>query len=465
MSTLTKNSLNQTVTKLPDGPREPQLLQSIWGVLKPINYLETMHKRYGDIFLVPSFASFPSQLIISHPQAIQEIFTAEPNLFESGIGNKIILPIVGANSLILLDGERHLQQRKLLMPTFHGERMRAYGQLICEITEQVISRIKVGQSFLARPIMQEISLTVILRAVFGLKSGERYQQIRKILTAMLDSFNSPLSATLLFFKNLQIDLGSLSPWGNFIRQRERLDQLLYQEIHERRSLPESLVGEDILSLLLSARDEAGQPMTDEELRDELMTMLFAGHETTASALAWALYWVHYIPEVRAKLLQELDYINVSNAGATEITRLPYLNAVCSETLRIYPIAFFTLARILQAPMQLMGYELPKGMLLAPCIYLTHHRPDIYPEPKRFKPERFLERQFSPYEYLPFGGGNRRCLGMAFAMFEMKLVLATVLSHYSLTLAEKRPLLPARRGITFAPPGGVRLVLNELQKFS
>lgn len=459
MSTLTKNSPNQTVTKLPDGPSEPQWFQSIWGVLNPIDYLETMQKRYGDIFLVPSFAGFPPQVIISNPQAIQEIFTAAPNLFESGLGNKIILPIVGSNSLILLDGERHLQQRKLLMPPFHGERMRAYGQIICEITEQVISRLKVGQSFVARSIMQEISLTVILQTVFGLKEGERYQQIRKILTAMLDSFNSPLSATLLFFKSLQVNLGPLSPWGNFLRQRKRLDQLIYQEIRERRAQPKSL-GEDILSLLLLARDEAGQPMTDEELRDELMTMLFAGHETTASALAWALYWVHYIPEVREKLLEELDSINVSNADSTEIARLPYLNAVCSETLRIYPIAFFTLSRILQAPMQLMGYELPKGMLLAPCIYLTHHRPDIYPEPKRFKPERFLERQFSPYEYLPFGGGNRRCLGIAFAMFEMKLVLATVLSHYSLTLAEKRPLLPVRRGITFAPPGGVRLVLNE-----
>jgi cytochrome P450 len=351
-----------------------------------------------------------------------------------------------------------MQQRKLLMPTFHGERMKAYGQAICEISQQVANQWKVGETFVARPAMQEISLQVILRTIFGLKEGERYQQIRNILTAMLDSFNQPLSAIFLFFKSLQFDLGPWSPWGNFIRKRALLDELLYQEIRERRAQPESW-GEDILSLLLSARDQAGQPMTDVELRDELMTMLFAGHETTATALAWALYWIHYLPEVREKLLQELNYIDIDNAEPMEIARLPYLNAVCSETLRIYPIVFFALPRILLDPMQLMDYNLPKGTMLSICIYLTHHRPDIYPEPNQFKPERFLERQFSPYEYLPFGGSNRRCLGAAFAMFEMKLALANILSCCSLELAEKSPLIPVRRGITFAPKGGVHLTLK------
>jgi cytochrome P450 len=261
----------------------------------------------------------------------------------------------------------------------------------------------------------------------------------------------------LFIKSLQKDLGAWSPWGGFLRQRQRLDELLYQEIRERKTQSEPL-GEDILSLLISARDEAGGPMSDVELRDELMTMLFAGHETTA--LAWALYWIHYIPEVREKLLQELNSIDVENCDPAQITKLQYLNAVCCETLRIYPVLFFTFPRLVQAPMQLMGYNIPKGMILSPCIYLVHHRPDIYPEPKRFKPERFLERQFSPYEYLPFGGGNRRCIGTAFAMFEMKLVLAKVLSRYSLELAENSPVMPVRRGLTMAPAGGVRLVVKD-----
>ncbi|MBW4555736.1 MAG: cytochrome P450 [Trichormus sp. ATA11-4-KO1] len=458
MITIEENSQNQTIPKLPPKIFTSKWLQTIRGIVSPISFLEETQRRYGDI-LLSEFTNFPPQLVISNVAAIQEVLTADPQLFDSGSGNNIIQPLVGANSLILLDGDRHFQQRKLLMPPFHGERMRAYGQLIRDITQQVTSQWTVGQTFVARPRMQDISLQVILRAVFGLKEGERYQQIKQILTAMLDTFNSPLSAVFLFFKSLQRDLGAWSPWGKFLRRRQQLDQLIYQEIRERRNQPES-PGEDILSLLLSARDENGQAMTDLELRDELMTMLFAGHETTAIALAWALYWVHYLPEVREKLLQELNSIDVVNADPTVITQLPYLNAVCSETLRIYPVAFFCLPRILKAPMQFMGYDLPKGMMLSICIYLTHHRPDIYPEPERFRPERFLERQFSPYEFLPFGGGNRRCIGAAFALFEMKIVLATILSNYSLELLEKVPLKPVRRGIVFAPNGGVRLMVKE-----
>ncbi|MBE9208948.1 cytochrome P450 [Nostoc sp. LEGE 06077] len=456
MITLQKNS--QTSNNLPPQVTEPRWFQTARAIIQPIENLDWHQKKYGDIF-ISRFTGLPTQVIISHPQAIQELFTADAKLFESGSGNKVIQPLVGTNSLILLDGDRHLQQRKLLMPPFHGERMKAYGNLICEIAHQVTSQWRVGELFIARPSMQEISLKVILSAVFGLKEGERYQKIQQILVEMLDTFNAPLSVIFLFFQSLQRDLGAWSPWGKFVRRRQQLDKLIYQEIRERRHQPES-PAEDIMSLLLSARDENGQPMSDEELRDELMTMLFAGHETTAIALAWALYWIHYQPEVREKLRQELNSVDISSADPTTIAQLPYLNAVCSETLRIYPITFFSLPRILQAPMQLMGYDLPKDMTISACIYLTHHRPDIYPEPQRFRPERFLERQVSPYEFLPFGGGNHRCLGMAFALFEMKLVLATILSHYSLELLEKAPLKPVRRGIVFAPAGGVRLMVKD-----
>ncbi|BAZ51063.1 cytochrome P450 [Nostoc sp. NIES-4103] len=458
MITFPENSSNHTHFNLPNGSHAPKLIQTLRGIWRPIEALENARERYGDIFM-SHFSTLPRQIIISSPQAIQEIFTADSKLFDSGSGNRLIEPFVGPNSVIVLDGDRHMQQRKLLMPPFHGERMRAYSQTICEITEEVTNQWTIGKEFIARPQMQNISLQVILKTVFGLKQGERYQQIRQVLTAMLDSFNSPWKSSLLFFNFLQQDLGAWSPWGNFIRQRQQLDELVYQEIHERRIKAE-LEGEDILSLLMSSRDEQGQPMTDVELRDELMTMLFAGHETTAIALAWALYWIHYIPEVREKLLQELNSIDIKNANPTTIAQLPYLNAVCSETLRIYPVAFFSLPRILRDDMQFFGYDLPKGTYLSVCIYLTHHRPDIYPEPNQFRPERFLERQFSPYEFLPFGGGNRRCIGMAFAMFEMKLVLATILSRYSLQLLESRPLLPVRRGLVFAPAGGVHLAVKE-----
>ena len=445
--------------KFPPGIRTKNWFHLIWAIINPVDWLEFMQERYGDTFSFHGFGGFPEQVITSHPQAIQEIFMADSNLFTSGEGSQSLEPIVGMNSLLLQDGERHLQKRKLLLPSFHGERMRAYGQTMSEIAEQVMSKLKVKEKFIARPVMQEISLNIILRSVFGLNEGERYEEIRKILSEMLDSFNNPLSVSFLFFKSLRVDLGSLTPWGNFLRKREKLNQLLYQEIRLRRAQEASL-GEDILSLLLSVRDENGQGMSDEELRDELMTMLFAGHETTASALAWALYWIHYVPEVRQKLLQELNSIDIPNTDPIEITKLPYLNAVCSETLRISPIAFFTLGRLLRAPMRLMNYQIPQGIMLVPSIYLTHRRRDLYPEPNKFRPERFLERQFSPYEYIPFGGGNRRCLGAAFAMFELKLVLATLLSQYSFTLLENRPLKPVRRGITFTAPGGVPLMLND-----
>ncbi len=456
MTILTENSQSQnsTASKLPDGPKEGKFIQTVKGILNPLDYLEKKHQQYGDIF-TSQFSNFPTQVIISNPQAIQEVFTADSKLFQSGRGNQIALPLVGSNSLLLLDGDRHLQHRKLLMPPLHGDRMKAYGQIIRDTTEKVINNWTTGSLFIAQESMQEISLEVILHAVFGLSEGECYQQIQQAIVNMLNVFSNPLSATFLFVKSLQKDLGAWSPWGRFLRHRQRLDELLYQEIRDRKTQPEPL-GEDILSLLISARDEAGEPMSDVELRDELMTMLFAGHETTATALAWALYWIHYLPEVQEKLRQELSSIDVENADAMEIAKLPYLNAVCSETLRIYPVIFFAFPRILQAPMQLMGYNIPQGMMISSCIYLVHHRPDIYPEPKQFKPERFLERQFSPYEYFPFGGGNRRCIGAAFAMFEMKLVLAKVLSRCSFELAESRPVLPVRRGLTMTPAGGVRL---------
>lgn len=456
MTVLVENK-TKTTPQLPDGPKAPRWLATIRGILDPLTYLDKAAKTYGDIY-TSRFAGFPPQVVVSNPQAIQEIFTADPKLFESGSANKILQPLAGDCSLLLHDGNYHQRQRKLLTPPFHGERMRAYGTLICDITEQVMSQLTIGKPFKARSSMQKISLKVILRAVFGLDEGPRFQQLGQLLTSMLDTFNSPWSSSLLFIKALQQDLGPWSPWGYFLRRRQQIDELLYAEIRDRKA-ENDLSREDILSLMLSARDENGQPMTDVELRDELMTLLFAGHETTATALAWALYWIHFIPEVRQKLLQEIDTLG-ENPDPSEISQLPYLSAVCSETLRIYPVALFAFARTAKSPITLMGCELPSGTMLAPCIYLLHHREDIYPEPKRFKPERFLERQYSPYEFIPFGGGNRRCIGMALALFEMKLVLVTILRQTQLAIVDNHPIKPVRRGITMAPAGGVRMVVTS-----
>ncbi len=441
---------------LPDGPKTLPFLQLIQWIANPLALLETSRQRYGDPFTL-RLGSFAPLVFFSNPQAIQEIFTAQPNQFDVGRANGILQPLVGDQSLMLLDGDRHQRQRRLLTPPFHGDRMKSYGQLICDITQQVISDWTIGEPFAVRSSMQDISFQVILQAVFGLNEGQRCEQLKQLLPAMLDVAGSPLSSSLLFFRILQQDLGAWSPWGHFVRQRQQIDKILYAEIAERRQQAD-LSRTDILSLLMSARDQNGQPMTDTELRDELMTLLTAGHETTASALSWALYWIHSLPDVHHKLLQELDAFD--DADLSGIAKLPYLSAVCQETLRIYPIAMLAFARVVKSPFQFMGYELEPNTLLAPCIYLTHHREDLYPEPKLFKPERFLERQFSTYEYLPFGGGNRRCIGVALALFEMKLVLATILSRSQLQLVENSQVKPMRRGVTLAPSGGKWLVATS-----
>ncbi|MFB2837485.1 cytochrome P450 [Floridanema evergladense] len=440
---------------LPDGPKMPVFLRLIKFVTRPVDYVEDFAKIYGDSFTVGG-RNTPI-VYFSQPEALQAIFTADSQHFNVGRGNGLEF-LLGANSLLTLDGERHQRERQLLTPPFHGERMRNYGQTIEEITQQVINQWQPGKSFNIRHSMQEISLRVILRVVFGLDEGENLQQLRQKISSLLEFLGSPLLSFALFFGFLQKDLGAWSPWGYMLRQVKQIDELIYPLIRERRAEVNSN-RQDILSLMMSARDENSQPMTDVELRDELMTLLIAGHETTASALTWALYWIDRLPKVREKLLSELVTLG-ENPDPSIIARLPYLTAVCQETLRIYPIALNAFPRQVKVPIEIMGYKLKPGIVVIPSIYLAHHREEVYPQPKEFKPERFLEKQFSPYEYLPFGGGNRRCIGMAFAQYEMKLVLATILSRFQVSSVNKRPVRPVRRGLTLAAPAGMRMVANS-----
>ncbi|MEH2205148.1 MAG: cytochrome P450 [Nostoc sp.] len=443
--------------KLPNGPQTHPWVQTYQWLTNPLEYLEDCAKRYGDIFTLQLGQNSPAQVFISNPQAIQQIFTTDPKQLDSGEPAGIRSPLLGRQSLLALEGKPHQRQRKLLTPPLHGERMLAYGELIRDITEQVINQWQVGETFAALPSMQAISFQVILKAVFGLEDGPRYEKLNELLIAILNPKIPILRTVLLLFPAMRQDLGAWSPWGKYLRLRQQIDQIIYAEIQERKAQLDSS-RTDILSLMMAARDEAGEPMTDLELRDELMTLLVAGHETTATSLSWALYWIHHLPQVREKLLQELDKLG-EQPDPNAIFRLPYLNAVCSETLRLYPVAISALNRVVKSPLQIGEYNFEPGTLLNPSIYLTHHREDLYPESKQFKPERFLERQFSPYEYLPFGGGNRRCIGMAFALFEMKLVLATVLSHWEMELADSKPVQPVRKGLLFSPAGGVKMVVK------
>ena len=300
-------------------------------------------------------------------------------------------------------------------------------------------------------------MQVILEAVYGLQDSERSQELQQRITTLANIFESTLTSALLFFPWLQQDLGPWSPWGNLVRQQKAIDRAIYQEIASRRT-ENNRDRQDILSLMMLARDEAGEALEDEELRDELMTLMLAGHETTATAIAWSLYWVHRQPEIKTKLREEIASLG-SDPDPMAIAKLAYLDAVCKETLRICPVAMLTFPRVVQKPLELIGYKLEPGQVVMGCIYLLHQREDVYPQGDRFIPERFLEREYSPYEFFPFGGGKRRCIGEALAQLEMKLVLATIVAHYDLELVGNRSESPARRGVTLAPKTGVKMIFK------
>ena len=445
--------------KLPNGPKTPSIVQRMQWTLNPLKFMETTSALYGDCFVTQPTGK--PTVIFSNPKAIQAIFTAPPEQFYVGKANGIFRALLGDYSMMLLDDEPHQRQRKILAPPLHGERLRSYGELIRDTVERIMNTWEIGKPIIPRQEMTEISLSVILQTVFGLQEGQRYDQLRYLIQEVLKVSGSPLKALPLFFPVLQQDWGPWSPWGHFKRLKQQTDNLIYAEIRERRERHDSSRS-DILSLMMSAQDEEGNPMSDQEIRDELITLLMAGHEASTSAMTWALYWVHLLPEVQHKLLLELDNTK-GKLTIDSLVKLPYLDAVCCETLRIYPIIMLPSTRMTKNSIRIMDYEFPSGTFLVPSIYLTHHRPDLYPQPKQFKPERFLNRKYSQFEFLPFGGGSRRCIGMAFAMFEMKVVLATVLSRLDLAIVNNHQVKPIRRGVTLAPSDGRWLVPTGLHQ--
>ncbi|MGK7894914.1 MAG: cytochrome P450 [Xenococcus sp. (in: cyanobacteria)] len=442
--------------KLPDGPNAAPWWQLIRWIQDPLEYQKECAQRYGDIFTLRA-KGFPPLVVIGNQVGVKEIFNQNPNNFDVGRSNTIGKHLVGENSLLLYDGERHQRERKLLMPPFHGQSVQFYAQLICDIAIQVASQWQENQRIIARQAMQEISLEVILKVVFGISEEERYQEIKPLLTEMLDVTDSPLRSSFLFLKFLQQDWGTWSPWGRMKYRRKQIYQLLQEEIDQRHS-GGTEINNDVLSLMMAAQDETGKTLTDAELKDELMTLLLAGHETTATMISWAFYEILRHPSVLQKLREEIEQPG-ENLAPLAIAKLPYLNAVCQEVLRMYPVIPIIFPRITKIDMKIMGHQFEPETLLAPSIYLVHYREDLYPEPEKFKPERFLKRQFSSYEYFPFGGGNRRCLGYALAELEMKLVLASIISKYKLTLASRKLVKPQRRGLTISPAGGIPLILQ------
>ncbi|HEY1358364.1 MAG TPA: cytochrome P450 [Thermoleophilaceae bacterium] len=425
---------------LPPGPRWPRAVQTLaWGV-RPGPVMLRARKRYGDMFTL-RIAQEGHWVMTCDPDTVQQVFKGDPRLLHAGEANKILLPVVGRQSVLLLDEREHMAQRKLLLPPFHGKRMTRYGELIAESAEKELERWPLGTPFQLRPRMQDITLEVIIRAVFGIREESRVDVMRKALSDSLELTSDPLAMTALAVLGPE----RLYRWRFFQREFDRVNELVFDEIRARRHATDLEERDDILSLLLQARHEDGSAMSDDELRDELMTLLVAGHETTANALSWAMERLVRHPEKLSRLTAEAE------AGEDE-----YADAVVKETLRLRPVIAIVV-RKLQESMEIGGRLLPAGARIVPSIYLMHRREDIYPEPSRFLPERFLDKPAGTYTWIPFGGGVRRCLGASFAMFEMKTVLATLVTRLQLRPADSQPERAARRAITFVPNRGAEVV--------
>ena len=442
------------------GPKTPYWLQMIQFIVEPVGFLEKTTKRYGDIFTLPVSLSTTDPrptVVVSHPQAIKQVLTQTKEITSPGELHQAMAPFVGENSLLLIDGDRLRNRRKLIMPPFHSNRLDAYGNSICEITRKTLSNYPTNQAFSVYLALQEISLQILLEIAFGLRQVELRQQLRQRYLSFV-KYVKTVAPFLVPFSILKKDLGRWSPWGRIFYLRQRIDELIYAEIRKCRH-QDSSSRTDILSLLTSARDEEGEPMTDDELCDDLRLLLSAGQEPTAITVAWAIYWLHTHPKILEKLQQELDSLG-TDPDPMAIARLPYLTAVCNETMRISAIIPFTSPRLVQAPIELMGYQLQPNTILDCCIHLTHQREDLYPEPKQFKPERFLERNFSSYEFLPFGGGLRGCIAKPFAELEIKLMLATLLSHFEWKLVNQSPDNYQFEGTVLVPANGVQVIMTK-----
>jgi len=428
---------------LPPGPRTPGLVQGFRYARDPIGFFTRLQRRYGEIYTF-TFPYFGRVVYLSEPELVKEVFTGDPKVFHAGEANATVLETsLGPSSVLTLDEAEHMRQRKVLLPPFHGERVRRYGELIRDITERDMETWPVGTPFAIREHTQEITLAVILRAVFGVRGRERFDRASRLVGDFAGRAN------LLFqIPWLQRDFGRFSPEGRFRRAREALDGFLYEEIAARRAAPAEEERDDVLSLLLQAEHEDGSPMTDRELRDELVTVLGAGHETTATGLAWALERLLRTPRVLARLRESIE------AGVDE-----YLDAVIKETLRARPV-IVDVARKLTEPVQIGGYELPAGTLVLPSIAGLHYRNDLYPDPQEFRPERFLDGKTDNYAWIPFGGGVRRCIGAAFAQYEMRVILRAIFERADLNAPDPRPERIKLRNITLAPGKGCLVTLER-----
>jgi cytochrome P450 len=428
---------------LPPGPRMPSVLQTIGWWSRPIGFLERCRARYGKRFTV-HLTGQSTFVVLSDPEEIQAVFQAPPDVLHPGEGAKILEPIVGRNSVILLDEDPHLEQRKLLLPAFHGEKMQSLAGLMRELAEREVETWPLDEPVSLSPQLQRLTLEIILRAVFGLERGAQLDSLREVLSQILTFGDSPLS----LLPPVQRLLAGRGPMALVERTNAQADELIYALIDERRGDGNG-GGDDVLAMLLEARHGEGSPMSPKELRDELMTALVAGHETTASQLAWAIDRIAREQAVQERLLAEID-------GESDDA---YLTATINEILRHRPVLPNAEPRLVKKPIEIGGITYQPGVVLFASAYLVHHDPDIYPDPYAFRPDRFLDKQPGTYTWIPFGGGRRRCLGAAFAQLEMKLALQALLKRCSWRPAGLPATRTRRRGIAIRPPAESMVLLS------
>jgi cytochrome P450 len=427
---------------MPPGPPLPRALQTLGFILVPARFIDACRRRYGDIVTFSSLFD-PRFVMVFEPDMVKQVFRGPPDGLHAGEANAVLGPVVGERSLLLLDGAEHLRERKLMLPPFHGERMRAYAEVIREAADSSIASWPLGEPFALLPRMQSLTLEVIMRAVFGVHESAGAGELAQRIRALLDPV-SRRSVLLLALSGGRLGAGA---GQSFQERRRALDELIHREIVRRRAAEDLDRREDVFSMLLLARGENGQPMSDSELRDELVTLLVAGHETTATALAWAFELLLR----NAKVLQRLK-AELARGESDE-----YLEVVVKEVLRLRPVIMGVGRVVRGRPFEVGGYQIPAGVEINPSIAAIHRREDRYPQARAFRPERFLGPNApDTYSWLPFGGGTRRCLGASFATFEMQAVIRRVLERTTLVPVGRRPERGVRRGITFVPARGVRV---------
>lgn len=436
------------MSTLPKGPTN-NLLVNLQGILDPIGYTLRLRERYGDPMSAPKMNGKPV-LATGSVEGLRSVFAVPPEALDQMLGERFAA-VMGESSLFVLSGARHTAMRKLLMPPFHGQRMRLYGKQICDLALQHSRDFKPGLELVAQDLMHAISLQTIIHLVFGVTAPAEVARLEKLLEELRKSFSLGLTVTLMI-PWLRREFGGFGPWARRQRATGDLRSFLDPELARRRADPTERT--DILSLLLEARQEDGTALNDQQVFEQLHTLLFAGHSTTAGALTWALYFLGQAPAVLRRLQDELTALG-ADPEPEALAKAPYLEAVCNETLRLRPPSP-GVGRKLNAPMRIAGYDLPAGSGVFAQIIWAHHNPAVFPESEVFRPERFLDRTYSPFEFLPFGGGNRRCIGAAFALYEMKLILGTLLRRYSFELVSKKPVRVALQGLPGSP---VRVIVR------